>query len=63
MVVHTCNHSTQEVEIGGLSQVRGQPETYSKTLSQKTKTKKELEFEKYSLLEQQKKPSISIPVC
>jgi hypothetical protein len=36
MVVHTCNLSAQEAEAGG-SQIWGQPELHSKTLSKKKK--------------------------
>jgi hypothetical protein len=38
-VVHVCNPNTQEAEARG-SQVQGQPELLSETLSQKNKTKK-----------------------
>jgi hypothetical protein len=45
MVVHTCNLSAQEAEAGG-SQIWGQPELHSKTLSKK---KKENEWRGISL--------------
>jgi hypothetical protein len=41
MVVHTCNPSNKEAEIGG-SRVPGQPELHSKTLSQKINAKQKI---------------------
>jgi hypothetical protein len=44
MVVHTCNPSNGEAEVGG-SQVQGQPELYRELVSQKQKRKEEEEEE------------------
>jgi hypothetical protein len=43
MVVHTCNHSTQEAKAGG-SQVRGKSRLHSKTLSKKKEEKRKKNF-------------------
>jgi hypothetical protein len=48
MVVHAFNPSTWEAEAGG-SRVPGQPELYSKTLSQKKKKKKKRKGKKKNI--------------